>query len=97
MSERKIVTGYRFLDKDPIIDDYREAVRKSGMTRKEIEGHGGPKARTQLAWDKGDVRKPQSLSMASAMQIMGYLRAWINGETKDTIMTSRLKFPVPKK
>jgi len=94
----KELTGYRFLDKDPSVDTYREALRKSGLSEDEalqlINDLGGPTIHTLRQWDKGKTRKPQHLSMAYAMMALGYHEQWVNHDTGDVLRSKFKDFPV---
>jgi hypothetical protein len=92
----KELTGYRFLDKDPIVDLYREALRKSGLDPQDITNAGGPTVGTLLSWDRGNTRKPQRLSMAYAMMALGYHEEWINSRTGDVLKPRFKDFPTSK-
>ena len=76
----KSVTGYRFLDKDPAIDTFREAMRKSGLTFQQIALTSGVTAATLRKWDKGTTLKPQHLTLRFAMSACGFEEVWIDKE-----------------
>lgn len=92
----KELTGYRFLDKDPSIDLYREALRKSGVSEEQIHDMGGPTAHTLRMWDKGKTRKPQALGMAYAMAACGYFQQWTNPSTGDVLRPRFKDFHTPR-
>lgn len=74
------VTGYRFLDKDPVIDVYRTARERTGMTFAQIALKSGVTEATLRAWDYGATKRPQHLTLRFAMDAMGYKETWVNGE-----------------
>lgn len=90
----KELTGYRFLDKDPRIDLYREALRKSGLDPQDIADQGGPCVRTLRSWDLGNTRKPQALSFAYAMMACGYHEQWVNPDNGDVLRAKFRDFPM---
>lgn len=87
----KSVSGWRWLDKDPVIDLFREAKRRSGLTDQQIHEFGGPTPQTLLAWDLGTTKKPQRLSMEFAMQACGYKEQWVDG--KGSILKTTYAIP----
>jgi len=89
----KDITGYRFLDKDPIVDIYREAKRKSGLDEKDIHEMGGPTVSTLRAWDKGKTKKPQRLSTTFAMMALGYHEEWVHNGTGDVLKPRFKEYP----
>lgn len=72
------VTGYRFLDKDPIIDVFREAMRQSGKTASKIADDAGLARTTTRGWDVGDTRRPQHVTLRAAMAACGYREVWMS-------------------
>lgn len=80
MALPKNVTGYRFLDKDPSIDLFRDAMRRSKMTYKDIALASGVSESTLRAWDLGNVKKPQHLTLRFAMSAMGFREIFVNKE-----------------
>lgn len=63
---------YMFKNKDPIIDKYRTALKDSGMTSKQVEEAGGPKARTvENGWFNGKTRRPFFATVAAAGEAIG--------------------------
>lgn len=69
-------TGYRFIEKDPVVDEVREAIRKSGMSLKWISDTSGVSPGTLSKWDKGSTKRPQNLTVTFVMNALGYKRAW---------------------
>lgn len=78
-SDSAASTGYCFLDKDPIIDLWRSAFVKSGMTYVEVSRISGITVGTLKKWDYGETRRPQHLTLAFAFRALGYTEHW----TKD--------------
>lgn len=92
MSESKELTGYRFLQKDPVVDVYRFAKKKAGLTEKQIHERGGPPAATTRRWDYGQTKKPQHLTLVFAMRACGFDEQWVDAHGA-TIMNGYRKEP----
>jgi hypothetical protein len=73
-------SGYRFIEKDPVIDLYREARRKSGMSAAQVYESGGATVTTQRGWDYGNVKRPQHITLRFSMAAMGFTEQWVNGD-----------------
>lgn len=75
--------AYRFLDKDPAIDQLRTIAQDhfgGRITRKAltvIEHSGGPSTGSMYNWFFGDVKRPQSASLEAAGRGMGFRRKWV--------------------
>lgn len=76
----KSVTGYRFLDKDPVIDYFREAMRRSGLTYAQIAVKSGITTQTLRKWDLGETRRPQAITLRFAMEACGFTEVWLDAE-----------------
>lgn len=63
---------YNFLDKDPVIDEMRTALKDSGKTYQEIQADSGVSVTTLHNWFNGDTRKPQFATVRAAARAMGY-------------------------
>ena len=87
----KSITGYRWLDKDPVIDVFREAMRKSGLSYDDIASKSGVRPGTLRRWDKGDTKKPQHLTLRFAMEACGYREAWLGPDRKAIFANYRRK------
>ncbi len=75
---QKNESGYRHLEKDPILSDINALVSASGMTHAQIERHSGISVSTLKRWDKGDARKPQNLSIDLVLHALGKRRAIVD-------------------
>lgn len=64
---------YRFIDKDPVIDEVRTAVEDSGLSYVEIGAKVGRKhiASTLHGWFQGGVRRPQHASVQAVLIACG--------------------------
>jgi hypothetical protein len=83
-----VLTGYRFLQKDPIIDLYREAKRRSGMKELEISAICGVTLQTLRNWDFGKTRKPQHLTVRFALAALGIEEQYIDTKTGAVIQAT---------
>lgn len=83
--------AYRFIDKDPAIDQLRTIAQGhfgGRITRKSltiIEHSGGPSTNSMYNWFFGDVKRPQSASLEAAGRGMGFRRKWV----KDAQLVSK--------
>ena len=72
MGVLKIYKSYSFIDKDPIIDRLRTALKDSGMSYADVEREGGPTASCLGAWFDGNTKRPQFATAMAAARAMGY-------------------------
>ncbi len=77
--DTKKASGYRFLDKDPELEEVVAAISASGLTPEAIERETvkiGRKvsASAIIGWTHGKTRRPQNYTMASVMIALGYSR-----------------------
>jgi len=82
VSKSKASTGYRWIDKDPVIDAYRAAFEQSEMNLPSLAEAAGVAPSTLYAWDKGETKKPQHATIRSVMEALGYTEQWIGRERK---------------
>ena len=76
--DTKANTGYRWKDKDPIIDAVRAAIENSQKSITRIATDANVATSTIHNWDKGNVRKPQHATLRSVMEACGYHERWVN-------------------
>lgn len=77
--DTKEKSGYRFLDKDPEMDEVVAAINNSGLSPEAIERETikiGRKVSSSaiIGWTHGRTRRPQNYTMASVMIALGYHR-----------------------
>lgn len=63
--------SYNFKKHDPSIDAFRTLSQDAKMTPSEIQGAGGPTARTIANWLNGRVKKPQFATLMAAARACG--------------------------
>lgn len=73
--------GYRFIDKDPVIDLFREAVRRSGLKVSQIAKQSRVTPTTLHSWLGGKTRRPQHATLRAALNACGYNEQFINTTT----------------
>ena len=77
-SSTKANTGYRFIDKDPILDELNPLIEDqmaSGrVTKAQIERESGVCASTVNAWLNGKTRRPQNATIDFVLKAMGFHR-----------------------
>lgn len=83
--------GYRWLTRDPIIDVYRAAREKSGLSLEQVAAASGVSIGTLHKWEFGDTRKPQHVTMTFAMSACGYEETWTNPRTNESLSASYAK------
>jgi len=76
----KTIGGYRWIDKDPILEFFKSAREQSKMSFEDIAEHSGVSVRTLHAWDFGSTRKPQRLTIRAAMEAMGFTEQWLSSD-----------------
>lgn len=64
--------GYRFVDRDPILDKVNSAMDESKLTDKAIADKSGVSVSTIRAWRYGDVKRPQHLTLKFVLDACGY-------------------------
>ena len=64
--------GYRFIDKDPMIDLVCHLIEKDGRKYSELAEKSGVAATTMRNWDKGKTRRPQNITIRAVLRTVGY-------------------------
>ena len=72
MADTLADTGYRWRDKDPILDLVNACIHTSGLSHKQISEHSRVSMGTLKAWDVGKVRKPQAATVRAVLEAVGY-------------------------
>ncbi len=64
--------GYRWIDRDPVLETMLALARKDGrsLTAIAVDAYLSPS--TPLNWNKGRVRRPQHISTQFFLRAMGY-------------------------
>lgn len=68
----KVYNSYRFVDKDPIIDQIRTIVADSGETYKQIHEDSGVSTATMHNWFLGGTKRPQFASVNAIARALGH-------------------------
>jgi hypothetical protein len=64
--------SYNFVDKDPMIDEIRTVVEKSGASYKWVNQESGVSTNTISKWFDGSTRRPQAATMNAVLRSLGY-------------------------
>lgn len=72
---------YRFIDKDPVIDEIRTLVKDEGLLGKLDIVHqlSGVSTSTLDNWFNGDTKSPQNRTICAVTSSLGYKRTWTKG------------------
>ncbi len=78
MADLKVYRTYRFIDKDPVIDEIRTLVQDEGLMKKLEIVHqlSGVSTATLDNWFNGDTKSPQNRTICAVTSALGYKRAW---------------------
>lgn len=68
------LTGYRLLDHDPALDEFRRAWKSDPQVKARICRRSGVSASCISSWLAGRTRKPQNITIEFVMRAMGYER-----------------------
>jgi hypothetical protein len=66
--------GYRFTDRDPILELVSRAITDSGWSLKGIEDKCGVTTTTLRAWQSGRTRRPQNSTVEMVLRTLGWSR-----------------------
>jgi hypothetical protein len=78
MKRYRTYDTYRFIDKDPIIDEMRTAWQRSNKKISTLAATSGVTYGTIRNWFEGQTRSPQTASASAFMGAMGYERRWVH-------------------
>jgi hypothetical protein len=76
-------TGYRFTDRDPILELVTRIITDSGWTLKAIENKSGVCSSTLRKWQNGETKRPQNATVDMVMRILGYTRKVFGPDGKE--------------
>src|SRR5712664_652465 len=76
----KASEGYRWIEKDPIIDEMLYLAKKDGRSLSSIAHAAFMSPTTILNWDKGKTRRPNHISISSFTRAMGYEMKFVKSE-----------------
>jgi hypothetical protein len=92
MAELRLYRTYRFLDKDPVIDELRTLVADEALMKRLDLVHqiSGVATTTLDNWFNGDTVSPQNRTIMAVATSLGYQRRWVK-EDQHWSLDSELK------
>ena len=84
MAYTRTIRTYRYVDKNPVIDEMRTAVQDAGLMKKLnlVAVLAGLNYATPKNWFHGDVRDPRHSSTMAVMTSLGYKNQWVKANGK---------------
>ncbi len=79
-------TGYRWRDRDPILDLVNSLIEESNMSRLQIAVKCGVSISTLRNWDIGKTKRPQAVTVKFVLEAMGYSLAVQRNRDRSTIL-----------
>lgn len=78
MAYVRVLRSYRFIDKDPVIDEMRTVVQDEGLIKKLkiVADLSSLSVGTIDSWFNGKTKRPQNASIMAVMTSLGYQRKW---------------------
>lgn len=73
-ASKKVSGTYRWIDKDPIIDEISELIRKDGRSIPDIAEAAYLSPVTLYNWIYGKTRKPNNVSIDFTLRALGFER-----------------------
>jgi hypothetical protein len=85
MANNRVYRTYRFIDKDPVIDEVRTIVQDEGLMKslKIVSQLSGLSMTTLNKWFGGETRKPQNASVMAVITALGYERKFVKSRSLD--------------
>lgn len=74
ISHSQASKGYRFIEKDPVLERLVDLIEQSPLTYKEICDSSGVSWQTIRNWRTGKTKKPQNVTMDFVARAIGYRR-----------------------
>lgn len=65
-------TGYRWRDRDPILDLVNGLIKDSKMSFEQISNRCGVSKSTLWNWDRGKTKRPQAVTIKFVLNAIGY-------------------------
>lgn len=78
----KLYDSYRFLDKDPVIDEVRTIIQDEGVSLKYVELRSGVTTNTLRNWLSGPTLRPQYATVAAVARALDYDITFTKGKHK---------------
>jgi len=72
--------SYRFVDKDPVIDELRTLIADDGSSWQDINARSGVSVTTLRGWFTKNTRRPQSASIEAVGRAIGRKRIWVKNK-----------------
>lgn len=78
MAYVRVLRTYRFMDKDPVIDEVRTIVQDEGLMKrlKDVADLSSLSLTTIDNWFNGVTKRPHNASIMAVMSSLGYKRTW---------------------
>jgi transcriptional regulator with XRE-family HTH domain len=73
--------SYNFVDKDPIIDEIRTIVEKSGENYARVHEQSGVAITTLTNWFDGPTKRPQAATLNAVARALGYKLGFVKMRT----------------
>lgn len=91
MANVRLYRTYRFIDKDPVIDEMRTLIQDEGLMKKLTIVHqlSGVATATLDNWFNGETVSPQNRTVSAVATSLGYKRQW--SKSKDIDVAHELK------
>lgn len=70
--------GYRFVDRDPVMQQVTDAITTSGRSLAWISQRSGVSEGTLQNWMNGTTRRPQHLTVTFVMQALGFRHVFVD-------------------
>jgi hypothetical protein len=86
----RVYDTYRFIDKDPVIDEMRTAWRDSGMKVSTVARIANMASATPTSWFGGKTKRPQNASICAFMGALGFERRWVRTTRMRSIVAKKL-------
>jgi transcriptional regulator with XRE-family HTH domain len=67
-------SGYRFIDRDPVLEEITRAITDSGRSLAWVAERSGVSRSTIYRWENGRTRRPQNLTVEFVLKVLGYER-----------------------
>lgn len=85
MAPLNLYRTYRFIDKDPVIDEIRTLVKDEGLINKLSIVHelSGVSTSTLENWFNGGTKSPQNRTICAVTSALGYKRTWEKAKNID--------------
>lgn len=79
MARIKLYRTYRFMDKDPVIDELRTMIQDEGLMKKLqiVSRLSGVSVAALVNWFNGDTKRPQNASAMAVGTALGYERKFV--------------------